>query len=58
MHEEFRQMKESQARTEGTLSAINMWAKGVATFQTNVQKGAEEALATPIKPTSGHRTKH
>lgn len=54
MHSELTQVKESQARTEGTLGAISLWAQGVSKFQTSVQAGAAEALATPI-PKSGHR---
>jgi hypothetical protein len=58
MHEEVRQMKESQARTEGTLSAISVWAQGMAKFQAGVQQGAVEALATPVPKLTGHRAKH
>lgn len=56
MHDELIQVKESQARTEGTLGAISLWAQGVAKFQTSVQEGAKEALATPVpKLAPAHR---
>lgn len=61
MHGELTQVKESQARVEGTVSAIIPWAQGAAKFQAAVQQGAAEALATPV-PTGpynqGHRAKH
>jgi len=57
MHSELTQVKESQARVEGTVAAIIPWAQGAAKFQAAVQQGAAEALATPI-PKSGHRAKH
>lgn len=57
MHGELTQVKESQARVEGTVAAIIPWAQGVAKFQAGVQRGAEEALATPV-PKGGHRAKH
>ena len=57
MHGELTQVKESQARTEGTLSAISLWAQGMSKFQTSVQEGAKEALATPV-PKVGARAKH
>jgi len=56
MHSELIQVKESQARTEGTLSAIVPWAQGVAKFQASVQQGAAEALATPV-PNGSHRNR-
>jgi hypothetical protein len=56
MHSELIQVKESQARTEGTLSAIVPWAQGVAKFQASVQQGAAEALATPV-PKGSHRNR-
>lgn len=57
MHNELRQVTASQARTEGTVAAIIPWAQGVAKFQAGVQKGAEEALATPVpKGPPVHRT--
>lgn len=56
MHNELVQVKDSQARTEGTLSAISLWASGMAKFQTNVQQGAADALSTPIP--KGHRIPH
>lgn len=62
IHSDISQMKESQARTEGTLSAINMWAQGMATFKQNVQGGARDALDHPVPkltdPKQGHRAKH
>lgn len=48
MRNDLTQVKESQARVEGTMSAIIPWAQGVAKFQVSVQKGAAEALATPV----------
>ena len=58
IHDELLQVKESQARTEGTLNAVSLWAQGVTKFQTSVQKGAEEALAIPVPKLQGHRAKH
>jgi hypothetical protein len=57
MHGELTEVKESQARVEGTVAAIIPWAQGAAKFQAAVQQGAAEALATPI-PKTGHRAKH
>lgn len=59
MHGELTQVKESQARVEGTVAAIIPWAQGAAKFQAAVQQGAAEALATPVPKgpsTQGHRT--
>lgn len=60
MHGELTQVKESQARIEGTVAAIIPWAQGAAKFQAAVQQGAAEALATPVPKgpaPPGHRVR-
>lgn len=59
MHGELTQVKESQARVEGTVAAIIPWAQGAAKFQAAVQQGAKEALETsvPKGPSAGHRAR-
>lgn len=57
MHGELTQVKESQARVEGTVAAIIPWAQGAAKFQAAVQKGAAEALAIPVPTGPPHRSR-